>query len=129
MGAIYDDSREFHRINFNTKVNLHFTKNNYPLHEITNLSLTGMFVTGNILVKKNEQCQIYSFYSEKSETKVFRALAKVVRCNNKGVALNFISMPIESYKILVTILVDNTELPEVVLYEFSKICPFDLARS
>lgn len=129
MGARYQNNREFHRIKFKNKVNLHFSQNNYPHCQIEDLSLTGMLVRGHFTVKQDDQCQIYFFHTEKLETKVFRASSKVIRCNKKEVALKFISMPLDSYKSLVTLLMNNTELPEVIMYEFSKICPFEVHRA
>lgn len=88
-----------------------------------------MFVEGDFEVNKDEQCQTYFFLSKKSEKTIFKTQAKVAWRNKDGIALQFVSMPIVSYTSLVEILVNNTELPEVVLYEISKICPFEIARA
>jgi len=61
-----------------------------------------MFIIGNFQKHDGKHCLIDLYQTEKSAdlNLSMRASAKVVRNNDKGIAIEFISMPYESYMFL-----------------------------
>ncbi len=96
-----DTKRKFTRINFDRQVRLDFFHDIY-YSKVNNISLTGMFIIGNLQEHNGNNCLIDLYQTEKSVNLnlSLRATAKVVRKDDKGIAIEFISMPYESYMFL-----------------------------
>ena len=126
MNRKFENRRKFHRINFDGLVNLDFMGDRHEHCQIKNLSLTGMFVTGNFPRPQPGSCLINISNSRKSKKIHLRASGKVVWSTVDGIGLNFTSMTLDSYMSLHATLIDEAEFPLVLLSEFPKICPFEI---
>jgi len=90
------EKRRFERIHFERQVQLDFFTEFYDNCQIMNLSFGGMFVNGNFPHRVNDQCYINLAQTSKTTSLTLKALAKVTRRDDKGIALEFVSMSFES---------------------------------
>ena len=114
--------RKFTRIHFDRQVKLEFIDDSF-YSEVKNLSLTGMFIIGNFQKLESKYCLIDLYQTKKSANFSLRASAKVVRNNDKGIAVQFISMPLDSCKFL------QSTLPKPEDFPFKITGDLDLATS
>ena len=114
-----DTGRKFTRIPFGRHVKLNFNHDTY-YSKIENLSLTGMFIIGKFQKYDGKDCHIDLYQAEKSIdlNLSLQASAKVVRKNEKGIAIEFISMPHESYMFLKSILPKPNDYPCEITDDF-----------
>ena len=129
MNIKFENRRRFHRINFDGQVNLDFMGDQHNHCQIKNLSLTGMFVTGNFPPPQTKSCLINISHNRKSEKIHLRASGKVVRSTVDGIGVNFTSMTLDNYMLLHATLIDEAEFPLVLLSEFPEICPFEITSN
>jgi len=106
-----DKHRKFTRINIDRQVKLDFIDGSY-YSKVKNLSLTGMFIIGNFQKHEGKYCLIDIYQTGKSTDLSLRASARVVRKNDKGIAIEFVSMPFDSCKFL------QSTVPETENYPF-----------
>ena len=118
--------RKFARTHFNRHVNLKFMSNQYKNHRANNLSLTGMFVIGDLQKQIGNYCLIDLVETEKSTDLCFQAKAKVIRKDDEGVAIEFTLMPRDSYMFLQLTLLNEIEYPFVVEKLLPNDCPFEV---
>ena len=116
--------REYHRINLDRRVNVEFENKSYDCCQITNLSLSGMCVAGNFEQKQAEHCRISFVHDEKPDKVYMQAAGTVIWGNEKEIGLQFTSMDLDHYQVLLTALINNAELPAVILSQIPKKCPF-----
>jgi len=90
------EKRRFVRIHFERQVQLDFFTEFYDKCQITNLSFGGLFVSGKFPHKIDDQCYINLAQTSKTTRLTLKALSKIVRQNDEGIALEFISMSFES---------------------------------
>ena len=90
------EKRRFERIHFKRQVQLDFFTEFYDNCQIMNLSFGGMFVTGKFPHKEDDQCYVNLAQTSKTTCLKLKALSKVIRKNDEGIALQFISMSFES---------------------------------
>ena len=90
------EKRRFVRIHFERQVQLDFFTEFYDDCQIMNLSFGGMFVNGNFPRTVDDQCYINLAQTSKTTSLTLKALAKVIRRDDKGIALEFVSMSFES---------------------------------
>lgn len=90
------EKRRFVRIQFKRQVQVDFFTEFYDDCQIKNLSFGGMFVTGKFPHKANDQCYVNLFQTSKTSHLTLKTLAKVVRVDDEGIALEFVSMSFES---------------------------------
>lgn len=109
------NQRDFCCINLDRFFNIEFEDKSYDCCQIVNLSLSGMSVAGNFNKEQTENCLV-SFVREKK--------AEVVRRNEEGVGVKFTSMDFDHYQVLLTALINNAELPAVILSQIPKKCPY-----
>lgn len=128
MNIKSNNRRKFHRIKFEGQVNLNFNNASYNYCKIKNISLTGMFVTGDFKQQQSEKCQVDLLHRTKTEEIHLQASSEVVWSNTEGVALKFTAMTHNSYMSLLTTLIHEAELPVVILHEFPKTCPFEITN-
>ena len=76
------------KLDFNTKV--------YEEGLIQNFSLTGMFVQGDFQENEGDHCVVNLSQKGKYSCLSLEASAQVVRKDDKGVAITFTSMPLNS---------------------------------
>ena len=93
---------------------------------IKDLSLSGMFVFGDFNQKTGDECIIrYSQESTASHFQ-FKAKAKVTRIANDGLAIEYVSMPFDSYMLLQTTLLYEAVDPMDICLEIPENCPFEI---
>ena len=126
MNIKFENRRKFHRINFDGQVNLDFMGDRHDHCQIKNLSLSGMFVTGDFPQQQTENCFINISLKAKSEEIHLQASAKVAWGNIEGVGLQFTSMKFDSYMSLLSTLINNAEQPSIILHQFPKNSPFEI---
>lgn len=90
------EKRRFVRIHFERQVQLDFFTEFYDNCKIKDLSFGGIFIHGNFPHKVDDQCYINLTQTSKTTSLKLKALSKVVRQSDEGIALNFISMSFES---------------------------------
>ena len=98
------ERRSSSRIQFNRLAKLDF---NTKVHEecvIQNLSLTGMFVHGDLHQNEGDLCVVNLPLAGKYSNLSLEAYAKVIRKEDNGVAFKFTSMPLDSLMLLQMIL-------------------------
>lgn len=117
--------RKFTRIQFERYVDLEFISDRYEHCQISNLSLDGMFIKGDFKQHNGKSCFIDLVQTGTSTELSLHALAKVVRNDDKGIAVKFSSMPFDSYMYLQTSLFyeANNLIFEKMLEEE---CPFEV---
>jgi hypothetical protein len=108
--------RKFTRIHFDRQVKLDFIDESY-YSRVENLSLTGMFIIGNFQKHQGKYCIIDLYKTGTSLMSLdlsLRASAEVVRKNEKGIAIRFISMPFDSCMFLKSTLPKPPEYPFII---------------
>lgn len=118
--------RKFHRIKFNGQVSVEIGDESYDCCHVRNLSLTGMYVAGDFKHDKAGGCLINFVRDENPEKIYLRAAGEVVWGNEEGIGLKFTAMKMDHYQLFVTTLINNAELPVVVLGQLPPECPFDI---
>lgn len=92
-----DVQREYARVPFKRYVDIEFISDTYGHCQVKDLSLNGMFIIGKFKNYEGKLC-IISLEQNVSTTELsLSALAKVVRQDEKGMAIQFSSMTFESY--------------------------------
>ena len=75
-----------------------------------------------------KDCEIQLFHNDKSGNNSLRASAEVVWSDAGGIGLKFTNMTFENYMLLMTTLINNAELPSIVLNQFPKNSPFEISN-
>jgi hypothetical protein len=121
-----ENKRRFSRIDFSQQANIKFRGTNYENCMIKDLSLTGMFVFGQFPQEADDKCLIK--YSQTSATShfYFKAAARVVRKNDEGIGIVFTSMPPNSYMLLETTLLYESQDPLSIGLQLPDNCPFEI---
>ena len=90
------EKRQYVRIQFERQVQLDFITDIIHDCQVENISLGGMYVHGDFPENVGEQC--YVNFAQRGQNTYFflKALARVVRQTDDGVALQFVSMSFES---------------------------------
>ncbi|MCI5221909.1 MAG: hypothetical protein D3924_04375 [Candidatus Electrothrix sp. AR4] len=117
-----DNKRQFSRINIQWDVHLDFGLREYR-HFADNLSLRGIYVEGHFNHFIGDICTIRLRYSEFVEV---NAVGSIARINDAGMALEFISMKLESFFFLQTALLCEAGDPVIFGTEFVKNIMFEL---
>ena len=120
------DKRRFSRIDLAQEASIKFQGQNYDHCLIRDLSLTGMFVLGNFSQHVGEKCLIK--YSQTTATShfYFKAAAMVVRSDAEGIGIEFTSMPLNSYMLLETTLLYESQDPVSIGLQLPESCPFKI---
>lgn len=120
-----DADRNFTRIEFDRQVDLEFVSNSYLQCPIKNLSAGGMFVKGNFSKEEGKCCRILIVQKGVSSDLSLQAIAKVIRKDDEGVALEFTSMPRDSYMLLNLLLLGESDDPLISNKILAESCPFE----
>lgn len=121
-----DSHRKFTRIEMVQQTRLDFQDASYDPCRIKDLSLTGMFVLGAIEQQAGDECTIRYSQTCSSSHFYFKAKARIVRASSDGVAIEFVSMPLDSYMLLQTTLLYESVDPLEIGMELPEDCPFEL---
>lgn len=120
------EKRKYERLKFDRHVELEFANSAYDFCHIDNLSRTGMFVKGNFK-KQEDNCCLVKLVQKGGTTDLsLMAIARVVRKNDKGIALEFTSMTFESYTYLNIILLNGMGNSSIVDKIIKEDCPYEL---
>jgi len=90
------EKRRFVRIHFERQVQVDFFTEFYDNCQIKNLSFGGLFVSGKFPHTVDDQCYVNLAQTSKTTSLTLKALAKVIRRDDEGIALEFVSMSFES---------------------------------
>lgn len=90
------EKRRHERIHFERRVQIDFFTEVYNQCRIKNISLSGMFVTGKFTHDIEDRCYVNLVQKSENVYLTLEALAKVVRKEDDGIALNFTSMSFAS---------------------------------
>lgn len=123
-----DVYRKFTRIKYDRHVNLEFVSDKYENCRIKDLSVSGMFVMGDFQKLSNDYCIVNLVQKGVSTGLSLHALAQVARKNDEGVAVEFTSMPFDSYMFLQIALLNESEDPFVVEKILAEDCPFEVTE-
>ena len=122
------NARHYTRVDFQRDVHLDFEGKKYTHHTVNNLSLGGMYVKGAFDQKKGDVCSVELSNPDNSFGIELRARCLVVRVNDDGIALEFISMGHESFLFLQTTLLYEAEDPMQLGTEFVQAISFELEQ-
>ena len=129
MDMKFQNRRKFHRINFNGKANIEIGDESYDCCQIKNLSLTGLYIAGKFEYEQAGNCLV-RFIRDGDPEKVFMQVSgKIVWGNDEGAGLQFTSMKSDHYQSLVTVLINNAELPAIILSQIPQQCPFEISST
>lgn len=117
------EKRRYFRIHFERQVQLDFSAELYDDCLVNNISLGGMFVTGKFPHQVEDQCYVNITQTSKTSYFTFRSLAEIVRQDDHGIALEFVSMSFESMVLLELIMLYE---PREISSETEKKLPADL---
>jgi hypothetical protein len=95
-GSAVQEKRQYERIDFERQAKIDFFTEVYDHCQVQNISLSGMFVAGKFTPNVDSKCYVKFVQKGKNVYLILEALAKVVRQQDEGIALEFISMSFES---------------------------------
>jgi len=112
------------RISLNRTVHLSFT--NFPdgMYRTTDISLTGMSVSGPSPKPIGHPCTVTISERWSYVTCQLTFSGRVIRNTPDGLAIKYTAMPIETYELLQTILLYGSDNPLPFGEEFTKTCPY-----
>jgi hypothetical protein len=119
-------NRRFSRVNFTRTARLDFQGVSYFPCKIRDLSLSGMYVFSRFAESPGAFCQVFFTQAGSGSVLTIRAMARVVRKDKDGVAIEFTSMMYDSYMFLQIILLYEAEDPLAISLEYTDNCPFEL---
>lgn len=123
-----DSYRKFTRILFDRYVNLEFVRSCYKECQVKDLSISGMFVLGDFQELEDNYCIVNLVQTGVSTGLSLNALAKVARREKDGIAVEFSSMPFDSYMFLQVTLLNESEDPFINEKILSEECPFEVTE-
>jgi len=107
--------------------NLKFVNGVKNYCQIENLSLTGMFVSGDFNKQHGESCFIsFVLDGNLQNIEYLKVSGQIAWLNKEGIGIKFTSSDFDSYMSLVTTLINNVKQPAVILGEIPKDYPFDI---
>ncbi len=126
MDVEADAYRMFTRIHFDRHVNIEFISDTYQDCPIRDLSIAGMFVLGNFRQHKEKNCHIDLVQKGVSSELCLQALARVVRIDQEGMAVEFSSMTHDSFMFLQVSLLNEAENSVIFKELLCECCPFEI---
>lgn len=118
--------RKFIRVKSNQQVRLDFGGVQYHPCRIKDMSLTGMFIFGTFDQNAGDECIIRYSETYSSSHFYFEARGCVARTTDDGLAVEFMSMHLDSYVLLQTILIYESDDPFMVGLELPEDCPYEI---
>lgn len=116
--------RKYNRVKIVQEAWLYFKGSNYGPCRIRDINLTGLFVYGPFHQRTGDEC-ILGYSEERTASNCyFKAKARVVRTKIDGIALEFKSMPLDSYILLQSTLLYEAADPLTIVYDLPADCPF-----
>ena len=122
------ERRRYVRIHFARQVKLEFFTEIYDKCQVKNVSLGGMFVIGEFPQDLEDKCHLNFKQTSQDTCLTLQAFAKVVRQNNEGIAIEFISMSFESLLSLeMVLLFQEKEKSSTVEIKLPESLPFEIS--
>lgn len=118
--------RKFIRVKILRQARLEFGGTGYDPCRIRDLSLSGMFVFGRFDQEVGDECTIRYSQTSAASHFHFQAKARVARSGRDGIAIEFISMPFDSYMLLQTTLLYEADDPLAICLQIPEVCPFEI---
>ncbi|MCI5142676.1 MAG: PilZ domain-containing protein, partial [Candidatus Electrothrix sp. ATG1] len=110
--------RQFTRLHIHLDAELDFGSQRYYRHSVGNISLGGLYVNGNFAQRSGDICTVTLNHSELDEALEIHATCSVIRSNERGVSLEFISMKLDDFCHLQTLLLYQADDPVILGTEF-----------
>ncbi len=120
--------RRFTRVNFRQPIRLDFGKRRYKDNIVRDISLSGVYIAGHFEEKEGDTCIIELSQSGVDMPVDLQATGSVVRVDEGGIAIEFISMDHDSLLSLQTILLYEAEDPTLLGSEFVKNISFEVVE-
>ncbi|MCI5208704.1 MAG: PilZ domain-containing protein [Candidatus Electrothrix sp. ATG2] len=111
------DRRRFSRVNIQWAVRLDFGVFEYK-HFVDNVSLGGLYIEGNFQQLSGDICVISLKQSGIFTEEAVRAIGSITRISNHGIAVEFLSMKLDSFFFLQTTLFCKAINPALLGREF-----------
>jgi hypothetical protein len=118
--------RKYLRVDITQQAMLDFGGTVYDPCRIKNISLTGMYIYGAFRQERGDECTIRYSQTCTASHFYFRARARVVRVARDGLAIEFVSMPFDSYMLLQTTLLYESVDPLEISLQLPENCPFEI---
>ncbi|WP_339136075.1 MAG: PilZ domain-containing protein [Candidatus Electrothrix sp. GW3-4] len=112
------NKRQFTRLHIHLDANLDFGAQRYYRHAVENISLGGLYVRGDFKQQLGDICTISLNQSELDATLEIHATCSVIRSSEQGIGLEFISMKLDDFCHLQTVLLYQADDPFVLGTEF-----------
>lgn len=110
------DKRTKQRVDFKTKITLKTDRSEFNIEGSSkDLSLKGMFINTYEDITLNTNCKIEVYLTGMMEEFTLHMQGSVIRKEDNGIAVKFISMDLDSYTHLKNILRYNTGNPDDIL--------------
>ncbi|MCI5137945.1 MAG: hypothetical protein D3922_05935 [Candidatus Electrothrix sp. AR1] len=112
------NKRQFTRLHIHLDADLDFGSCRYYKHSVQNISLGGLYVKGRFDQRPGDICTVRLNHSELDVELEIHATCSVIRGNGNGMALEFISMKLDDFCHLQTVLLYEADDPFVLGTEF-----------
>jgi hypothetical protein len=120
--------RKHERINLFRAAGITFFGHRRHIYQTQNISLTGMFITGQFEHPLGTSCSITLAESWSGQVFVMNFNGKVVRHDQEGIAIQFTEMALKPYALLQTVLIYGSSNPLLLGQEFAKGYPFEISE-
>ncbi|MDU9049669.1 MAG: PilZ domain-containing protein [Candidatus Electrothrix sp. Rat3] len=112
------NKRQFTRLHIQLDADLDFGSQRYYRHPVEDISLGGLYVNGEFHQQVGDICTISLNHSEIDEILEIHAACSVVRSNAQGIGLEFLSMKLDDFCHLQTVLLYQADDPATLGTEF-----------
>ena len=112
------NKRQFTRLHIHLDADLDFGSQRYYRHPVDDISLGGLYVNGDFHQQVGDICTVSLNHSELDEILEIHAVCSVVRSNGQGIGLEFISMKLDDFCHLQTVLLYQADDPAILGTEF-----------
>jgi hypothetical protein len=112
------NKRRFTRLHIHLDADLDFGSQRYYRHPVEDISLGGLYVSGDFHQQMGDICTVSLNHAELDEILEIHAVCSVVRHNGQGIGLEFISMKLDDFCHLQTVLLYQADDPATLGTEF-----------
>jgi len=120
--------RKHERINLFRVVGITFHGYRRHIYQVQDLSLTGMFIIGQLEYPLGTSCSITLAERCSGQVIIMKFKGKIARHNQKGLAVKFTEMALKQYELLQTVLLYGCSDPLAMGQEFAKGYPFEISE-
>ena len=112
------NKRQFTRLHIHLDADLDFGLQRYNRHSVEDISLGGLYVSGNFNQQLGDICTVSLNHSDVDEALEIYAVCSVIRSDELGIGLEFFSMKLEDFCHLQTLLLYQADDPIILGTEF-----------